>query len=308
MDVRDYEYIVAIAEQGSISRAAACLYITQSALTRFLQRKEQETGLALFLRQGNQLVLTDAGRRYVETGRRILELDRTLTEHLERELSRRKGQILLGFPMGWTGLILEDVLPPFRKQYPDVMLCLKEDTSQQQLEALLQGERDLVLAASLEQTPGLVFEPVCTSRMVLAVPENSPLLDRAAREDGCPFPVTDRSALSGIPFISLSPATNSGALARELLSRWHLTPAVTMEMSNVRSAMSAVELGYGVSLVMSVPGGGRHVRYLCLRDTAVPEETVWLVRRQDRELSAPMRCLLECLRQACQQFHHVMDP
>ena len=47
MDVRDYEYIVAIAEQGSITRAAAHLFITQSALTKFLQRTERELSPAM---------------------------------------------------------------------------------------------------------------------------------------------------------------------------------------------------------------------------------------------------------------------
>ena len=48
MNVKDYRYIVEIAEQKSISKAAAVLYITQSALTRFLQRVEEELGAALF--------------------------------------------------------------------------------------------------------------------------------------------------------------------------------------------------------------------------------------------------------------------
>ncbi len=68
MDVRDYEYIVAIAEQGSITRAAAHLFITQSALTKFLQRTKRDLGLALFVRDGSRFRLTEAGRQYMEAG------------------------------------------------------------------------------------------------------------------------------------------------------------------------------------------------------------------------------------------------
>lgn len=95
MDVRDYEYIVAIAEQGSITRAAAQLFITQSALTKFLQRTERELGIALFQRNGNQFLLTEAGRQYVETGRAIMYLDRQLSEKLSQELLVEKSRIRL---------------------------------------------------------------------------------------------------------------------------------------------------------------------------------------------------------------------
>ena len=85
MDIRDYEYIVTIAEQKSITRAAAQLFITQSALTKFLQRTERSLGVALFLKKGNQFLLTEAGQKYVETGRVIMQLDRQLSNQLESE-------------------------------------------------------------------------------------------------------------------------------------------------------------------------------------------------------------------------------
>lgn len=74
VNIKDYKYIVEIAEQKNISKAAAALYITQSALTRFLQRVEEELGASLFFRQGNHLVLTEIGQCYVEKGRKSISL------------------------------------------------------------------------------------------------------------------------------------------------------------------------------------------------------------------------------------------
>ena len=62
MNVKDYRYIIEIADQEGISQAAEALCITQSALTKFLQRTEKELGITLFLRKNNRLVLTEAGR------------------------------------------------------------------------------------------------------------------------------------------------------------------------------------------------------------------------------------------------------
>ena len=107
MNVRDYEYIIAIAEQGSITRAATQLFITQPALTKFLKRTEDSLGLKLFNRNGNQFLLTEAGQRYVETGRIIVQMDRQLTAQLTQELSFQGARIRLGFPMGRGRDIIE---------------------------------------------------------------------------------------------------------------------------------------------------------------------------------------------------------
>ena len=90
MDVRDYEYIVAIADQGSVTRAAEQLFITQPALTKFLQRIEKELGLALFVRKGKQFILTEAGHRAHLRGHKFVVLQaNTNSGHLTRELFRR---------------------------------------------------------------------------------------------------------------------------------------------------------------------------------------------------------------------------
>ena len=160
MDIRDYEYIVAIAEQGSISRAAAQLFITQPALTKFLQRTERELGIDLFLRKGNQFLLTEAGRKYVETGRAIMQLDRTLSQELSEELQNSSRQIRLGFSMGRTNEILEGILPRFYEKYPDIKLSLKADTSRRQILALQNRSLDLAMVTNVERMPGYTHIPI----------------------------------------------------------------------------------------------------------------------------------------------------
>ncbi len=120
MDVRDYEYIVAIAEHGSISRAAAQLFITQSALTRFLQRTEKQTGVPLFHRRGNQFLLTEAGQQYVETGRIIMHLDRQLADKLAEEKRLHKSLIRISYSMGRSDWLMDHIFPRFFERFPDI--------------------------------------------------------------------------------------------------------------------------------------------------------------------------------------------
>lgn len=295
MDVRDYEYIVAIAEQGSITRAAAQLFITQSALTKFLQRTERELGIALFQRNGNQFLLTEAGRQYVETGRAIMYLDRQLSEKLSQELLVEKSRIRLGFSMGRTKDILQNIVPVFLEKYPDIQLHTKADTSRKQMIALQNDQLDLALVTNVERVPGYCYIPAEKSQMVLAVSADSPLLAESKEREGYSFPVIEKSKLNGVPFVSLPAYTNSGNIVKELWKRYDIKPNVRLEVSDVRSLVDAVECGLGAAMFMSIPDGEKKIQYLSVEDMESLEQTAMLVYRMDKNCSKPMEYLIELL-------------
>ena len=74
VNLQNLEYIIAISEEKSLSRAADRLLLSQAALSQHLKKVEQELDAKLFQRQHGQLLLTDAGRVYVNGARRILDL------------------------------------------------------------------------------------------------------------------------------------------------------------------------------------------------------------------------------------------
>lgn len=78
MDLKQLEYILAIAEHGNISRAATSLYISQSALNQQLLHLEKELGMKLFHRDKRNLIPTPAGKIYLESAREILKIKKTL--------------------------------------------------------------------------------------------------------------------------------------------------------------------------------------------------------------------------------------
>ena len=74
MELRQLEYMIAIADHGSISKAAESLFITQSGLNQQLIKLEQELGIQLFYRDKHHLQVTAAGRIYVENAREIMKI------------------------------------------------------------------------------------------------------------------------------------------------------------------------------------------------------------------------------------------
>ena len=81
MDLREQKYVCALAECGNLTRAAEKLYISQPALSIYINNLENSLGVKLFERIGKRFVLTYAGERYVEAAQKMLDLK----EHLDKE-------------------------------------------------------------------------------------------------------------------------------------------------------------------------------------------------------------------------------
>lgn len=295
MDIRDYEYIVTIAEQKSITRAAAQLFITQSALTKFLQRTERSLGLPLFLKKGNQFLLTEAGQKYVETGRVIMQLDRQLANQLEHEATIQRHRIRLGYGMGRSNQLIEDVFPAFFQKFPDVQISTKAETSRKQMLELQNGRLDFVMVTNVEQMPGYTYLPVETSRLVLVVPEHSELIKEAKEKEKFVFPVISVEKLADMPMVSMPLTTNSGNLARELFKSRQIEPNVILEVSDIRSLLDAVENDIGIAICMDVPLGTRKLRYLLLEEADPIEQVTNLVYRSDKALNEAMKYFIQLI-------------
>ena len=96
MNLREYQYVLKVAQLQNMTRAAEALYITQPSLSHYIARVEEELGVQLFNRLTTPLSLTPAGEKYVETAQMILELDSGLKKELSEIAKGKKGVITLG--------------------------------------------------------------------------------------------------------------------------------------------------------------------------------------------------------------------
>ena len=88
MDTRALENLIAIAEQGNISRAAEQIHLTQSALSQCLAKEEREIGMPLFLRAERRLVPTDTGRLYLACAREMVGIKAETYRSEERRVGK----------------------------------------------------------------------------------------------------------------------------------------------------------------------------------------------------------------------------
>ena len=99
MELRQLEYMIAIADHGSISKAAESLFITQSGLNQQLIKLEQELGIQLFYRDKHHLQVTAAGRIYVENAREIMKIKKNTYNILSDMKNNTVGEITLGLTL-----------------------------------------------------------------------------------------------------------------------------------------------------------------------------------------------------------------
>ena len=113
MNTKVLEYIVAIAEEQSVSRAAERFYISHPALSGHIRKLEQELGTQLFFRSAKGMQPTQAGLVFLADARAILHEEQKLYEALEVMRRRWRNQIRMMVDTPFYNLLIQYVLPAF---------------------------------------------------------------------------------------------------------------------------------------------------------------------------------------------------
>ena len=142
MELRALRYFVEVVRQRSFTAAAEQLFVTQPTISKMVKSLEDEIGSPLLLRDGRQMVLTDAGRIVYQRGLDVLAAHAQLQAELDDLSTLGRGQLTIGIPpMG--GALFTPAIAGFRQRYPKVELKLIEQGSRAVETALLDGEMEL---------------------------------------------------------------------------------------------------------------------------------------------------------------------
>ena len=191
MELRQLEYVIAIADHGSISKAAESLFITQSGLNQQLIKLEQELGIQLFYRDKHHLQVTAAGRIYVENAREIMKIKKNTYNILSDMKNNTVGEITLGLTLEHGIDLFTFVFPKFNRQYPGINFHLLERYVAEQHSMIAAGKLDFGLVMLGEQDKvNLEYIPLYQEEMILGVPKTHPCAGQCAAP-GEPMPFMD---------------------------------------------------------------------------------------------------------------------
>jgi DNA-binding transcriptional LysR family regulator len=281
---------VEVARQGSVSRAAESLLVSQPALTARLKRLEEELGASLFVRQPRGMRLTEAGAAYLPFAVRALE---TLAEgrHLVNAYEGGgAGRLALGAAPAVGTYVLPALLKRFAVGHPRVSVSVRTGHSEEVLDLVLREQVDLGLVRALRH-PEIVSTPFYEDRLVLVVqPEH-----RFASGRGIEV------AEIGEEQVILFDRTSSyHELTSAFFRRAGVLPAGVMELDNIDAAKKMVQEGFGVALLPGTAVAGeleaRVLREVAITDAEpVRREIVAIRRRSGGRPSGSVAAFLETL-------------
>lgn len=193
-DLIDLRLIVAIADAGSLSRAAAGFPIALSAASNRLRLLERRVGVSLFSRQADGMVPTPAGRIALDHARRVITEAQQLAQAIDALTGRQRVSVRLAANTVANSTFLPPALGPFLTDFPEVDLQVEERTSQDILQAVQAGDVDIGVLDGNVPMHGVMSLPFRQDRLVLFVPHGHALAARGH----CLF----RDAL-GFPFVGM---------------------------------------------------------------------------------------------------------
>jgi len=235
MDIQSLETFIKTAELLHFGKASRACNLSPSALTRTIQRLEEEIGQPLFIRDNRSVELTDSGRRLLRYGRgAVMDWD-----EFRRALSAEEsvsGTLSLYASITAVYSLLPDLLESYRSAYPDVQLELRTGAAEQAVDQVLSGEIDLAVAALPDQKPSrLQFMPLAETPLVFIAPKTP----------GIPQAVRFRASE---PLVV--PQTGT---ARNRLDAWFrnkgMIPNIASEVSGNEALIAMVRLGNGIGIV-----------------------------------------------------------
>ena len=170
--------IDAVVKHGSLTAAAKELCVTQSALSHTMRKLEANLGTAIWLREGRNLRLTQAGQYLLTIANQALPLFNHAEEKLMLIAEGQRGNLRIGMECHPCYQWLLKIVSPFLSTWTNVDVDVKQKFQFGGINALLNFEIDLLVTPDPVHKNGLCFEPVFDYEQVLVVPNGNVLAGR----------------------------------------------------------------------------------------------------------------------------------
>ena len=258
---QDMRYIYRVYQEGSFSKAAEKLFLTQPALSIAIKRVEDTIGAALFDRSRHPLELTEAGRAYI----RAIEQMGDLEDDLEREINDlrnlKTGKLLVGGSHYLNSYILARILSGFSHQHPGIRIGLVEKGSDELIADLEERKLDLTFSCDSELIRRFEHRPAFQDMILLAVPKSfltgtelgkdaltavQVMAGKHLRPD-CPKVPLD--CFREMEFILLGAGNNLHSRNLQMFDQAGFTPKIKMTLSQLVTAYRLADNEMGITFI-----------------------------------------------------------
>lgn len=252
MDLTMLKYIVTISEEKKLSRASEKLYVTSSALSQCIKKLENDIGVPIFEKiNGQSFHLTEAGRLYVESAKKMLQMKENVYRELEDVQHDNRGSFVFGCSPKRGLAMLSNIFPKFYRTYPGIHINLFETNLNTLHNLIIEGKVDIAVLTPLsEETAMINLEPLDKEEIVLALPPSHPKAYLAGESGIGTISIQDIRMFEDDNWMMTNTDSMLRNLTDEIFEEAGFYPEkVLLETSSTSPHVSAVEEGIAVSLI-----------------------------------------------------------
>jgi LysR family cyn operon transcriptional activator len=231
MELRQLQYLVAVADEAHFTRAAEKSFVSQPALSQQIQKLEEELGVTLLDRQRGQVKLTAAGEVLYHHARRILQEVDDAHLALQELEGLKRGSLRAGAVQTVNAYLVPPAVVVFTRAYPGIHLMIEERSAGEIERGVEQGEFQLGIGFVPPASSQIDVEPLFTEEMLLIVPALHPLAQRRQ---------VQFEELAGLPMVHFSRAFCTRRLLDDYAAQAGVAPQIVVEMNTVASILATV--------------------------------------------------------------------
>ena len=251
MNFQNLEYFLAVVEEGSITRAAEKLHISQQALSGQIVRLEAELGCELFTRRGG-LELTYSGKCFRDSARQILDIQRQTVSAIDDANHNKRGELRIGISYTRGQAILPKILPEFNRLYPYAEISIMEENTEKLEDELDKGQIDIMIGFAPFLLESAEYRPLIREKMFLVAQKD--LLRQSFGNEEERILNTyrnnrDITLFLEIPFVLLKKGDRIRSRVDEEFVLHKMTPHIKLETANIQTAFCLAAEGIGITIL-----------------------------------------------------------
>lgn len=277
-----------VARQGSFTRAAEELFLTQPTVSMQVKQLTKAVGLPLFEQVGKRLYLTEAGTKLLTTCSLIFDQLSQFEMTVAELKGLKQGRLRLAV-ITTAKYIVPRLLGPFCQRYPGIDVSLQVMNHERALERLSDNRDDLYIVSQLPENLDISYHPFLENPLVVLAPANHPL----AQENNIPL-----KRLADEPFIMREPGSGTRRAVQKLLDEHGIAVKVRLDVGSNEAIKQAIAGGLGISVLsrhtLGLEGGTSELTILDVE--AFPIRRNWyVVYPANKQLSVVAQTFFEYL-------------
>lgn len=302
--IKEIKYVLAIADCGSISKAADMLYISQSSLSKYISRIEQELGIALFVRDFAGVRLTEAGEVYVRHARKIQAVAEDLDAEIRELKSKNENRIRVCMALNAVSFSADLLQERLRIKYPQAELELVNLMAKDIPGALKRREFGFGIGPVVVEDEDVEYRYLAEEYLLLAVPMDFPEPLCVEQREGLPYPWLDLRKLPPMDFVLQEKGTSISPLIHKLFGESGYRPRRSSLVANSMVTIGAAEKGMGCCFIsqafMSYVHDPSCFRFYCVGDE-VCKTVSGLMSLRNRNLSPQEKYCISLIKEMLQE-------